>query len=325
MNNNIVNNTTNITNNTPNSAGGQIPVTPVPMAVVTQQVPQNTAQNVQTQNEKAITPAVIPPQNQTPTVKTAQTAEQQVPVVKRKKPVFVILLLLIIAGLCFYIYLIHTKHQQEITHLNETCTPVSTSGETKELDLNSTIVQDLYNKVKTNIREDLANFELNDEMKLYLAYRQMPTNKIYSSNCNYFDDTKMYVYTCKESLEYRPTAFKENDLMIEVKKLFGETTTVAHDDVQLGGACLGGYQYIAERGEYVEGECSQPTTTTFKADKELIKATSTEATIVLYEKVKFSGTEGKDPPQKLLSGTYKYTFRLDPNYNYVYISKEYEI
>lgn len=244
------------------------------------------------------------------------------PKVKTRKPYLTILLLLVISGLCFTIYYINDLHQQEIDKLNYECTPVSTTGETKELDLNSTIVQDLYSKVKTNIREDLANIELNDEMKLYLAYRQVPTGKVYSSNCNYYNDTKMYGYSCQESLEFTPTAFNEDDLLIEVKNLFGETTVLSHDDIQLGNSCIGGYQYIADRGEYVEGECSQLSTTTFKADKTLEKATSTESTIVLYEKVKYYGAEGKELPEKLVSGTYKYTFRLDSNYNYAYISKE---
>lgn len=252
----------------------------------------------------------------------ANTNQVVKPKVKAKKPYLTVLLLLVISGLCFTIYYINNLHQQEIDKLNYECTPVSTSGETKELDLTSTIVQDLYSKVKTNIREDLANIELNDEMKLYLAYRQVPTSKIYSSNCNYYNDTKMYGYSCQEALEFTPTAFNEDDLLIEVKKLFGETTVLNHDDIQLGNSCIGGYQYIADRGEYVEGECSQLATTTFKVDKTLEKATSTESTIVLYEKVKYYGAEGKELPEKLVSGTYKYTFRLDSNYNYAYISKE---
>ncbi len=245
--------------------------------------------------------------------------------VKKKKPTLIILLLLIIASLCFYNYYSYTLHERELAHLKDECTPVSTSGETKELDINSTIVQDLYSKVKTNIREDLANFDLNDEMKLYLAYREIPTSKIYDSNCNYFNDAKMPSYTCKDTSEFTPKAFKQEDLTLEVKKLFGESTEIAHNDIQLGITCLGGYQYIADRGEYVSGECSQLSATTFKADKELIKATSTESQITIYEKVRYYGSEGKTVPEKLISGTYRYTFKLDMNYNYIYISKELEV
>lgn len=239
---------------------------------------------------------------------------------QKTKPTLVIFLLIIIAGLFFFISYLYSNHQKEIANLKWQCTPVSTTKEIKNLDLDSTIVQDLYSKVKTSIREDIANPELNDEMKLYLAYRQMPTKKIYESNCNLFNDAKMEPYVCKETLEFTPTAFKEEDLALEVKKLFGETTNLQHNNIQLGATCLGGYQYIAERGEYVQGECPQIEATIFRADKKLVKATSQESTIVLYENVKYIGSV----PETLISGTYKHTFRLDRNYNYVYISKEIE-
>ena len=54
------------------------------------------------------------------------------------------------------------------------------------------------------------------------------------------------------------------------------------------------------------------------------KALSRESTITLYERVKYLGSEGQKLPEKLISGTYKYTFKLDTNYNYVLISKELE-
>lgn len=244
---------------------------------------------------------------------------------KKEKPIVTILLLVVIAGLLFFISYLYSNHQNEIAKLKYECTPISTSGIEKELNLDSTIVQDLYSKVKTNIREDLANSELNDEMKLYLAYRQMPTEKIYESNCNLYNNAKMEPYTCKETLEFTPLAFKEENLTLEVKKLFGESTNLQHDDIQLGISCIGGYQYIAERGEYVQGKCPQIENVVFRADKKLIKATSQESTITLYESVKYSATSGKELPEKLVSGTYKYTFRLDMNYNYIYVNKELEI
>lgn len=307
MNNNVVNSANNLNNSSNNSS-----------ILVERTQPQQTQTLIHAQ-ETSQTPSAI--ENSSITNIPLKNDNSK----KNKIPFITILLLLVIAGLCFYIYYNYRFHEKEIARLKYECTPVSTLGETKELDLNSTIVQDLYSKVKTNIREDLANFELNDEMKLYLAYRQIPANKIYDSNCNYFSDTKMPPYTCKETAEFTPKAFKQEELMLESKKLFGESTQIPYDDIQLGLTCLGGYQYIADRGEFVSGNCIQQTTTTFKVDKELIRATSTESTISLYEKVKYYGTEGKNPPEKLISGTYKYTFRLDVNYNYIYISKELEM
>ena len=77
---------------------------------------------------------------------------------KEKKPknklaglLFLIIILLIgaCAGLWFF-------HQQQMNIMRAKCTPVSTSGETKELDLDSTIVKDLYGKISTTIREDVG-------------------------------------------------------------------------------------------------------------------------------------------------------------------------
>lgn len=286
--------------------------------VVAQQAPANKEVPV---NQGETNTATVPPANQVP----ANNAVTPPVEAKKKKSILPILMAIVIIGLIGYIVFSTMSHNKEVSKLKEECTPVSTSGETKELDLKSTIVLDLYSKVKTNIREDLANFNFDDEMKVYLAYRQMANDKIYNSNCNYFNDTKMYAFSCKESANFIPTAFKEEDLVVEYKKLFGETATFVHDDIQLANSCLGGYQYIAERGEYVKGDCGELATTTFKVNKELVKATSTESTIVLYEKVKFYGSEGKEYPEKLKSGTYKYTFKLDQNYNYVLINREYEI
>lgn len=244
---------------------------------------------------------------------------------KKKFNPLILILFIIIIGLGGYIYYSNLVHQKEIIRVRDECSPVSTTEGTKNLDINSTVIQDLYNKVKTNIREDLANFELNDEMKLYLAYRQIPIDKFYNTDCDNFNDGKMISFTCDERIDFVPTAFKQDTLMLEVKKLFGDSIIINHDDIQLANTCLGGFQYIAEKGEYVEGECTSFSTTAFKVEKELVSATSTESTIVLYEKVKYSGAEGQDYPEKLKNGTYKYTFKLDTNYNYIYVNKEYEV
>ena len=42
---------------------------------------------------------------------------------------------------------------------------------------------------------------------------------------------------------------------------------------------------------------------------------------MLYEEVKYYNAEGIDLPEKMKSGTYVYTFKLDMNYNYTYVSK----
>lgn len=272
------------------------------------------------------TPAVVT----APTDASAPASEAAAPVAekgkkkKEKKPknklaglLFFIIILLIAAcaGLWYF-------HQQQMNIMRIKCTPVSTSGETKELDLDSTIVKDLYGKISTTIREDVGSVELNDELKLYLAFRQIANSDLYDSNCNKFSVTSMEPFTCEKTASFTPKAFKEDILMIEVKKLFGEDTNIEHQNVQLGNTCIGGYQYIKERGEYVQGQCGSTGATLYRVEKELISATSTESIIVLTEKVKYYGTEALDLPNRLVSGTYKHTFKLDMNYNYIYVGKE---
>lgn len=251
------------------------------------------------------------------TPETSKKKKEKKPKNKFSSFLILIIFLLIAAcgGLWFY-------HQRQMAMMREKCTPVSTSGEAKELDLDSTIVKDLYGKVATTIREDLGGTELNDELKLYLAYRQIATSDIYESNCNKFSATSMEPFTCELKATFVPKAFKADILQIELKKLFGDDTNIPNQNVQLGNTCIGGFQYIPERGEYVQGQCGSTGATLYRVDKELIGATSTESTIVLTEKVKYYGTEALDLPTRLVSGTYKYTFRLDMNYNYIYISKE---
>ena len=229
--------------------------------------------------------------------------------------ILVILLGVACGGLWFY-------HQQQMNLMSAKCTPVSTNGESKQLDLDSTIVSDLYGKISTNIREDMGAVELNDQLKVYLAFRQIAHSDLYDSNCNKFSVTGMEPFKCEKTVTFVHKAFKEEVLQVEIKKLFGEDTNIKHQNVQLGNTCVGGYQYIEERGEYVQGQCQSTGATLYRAEKELISATSTGSTIVLTEKVKYYGTEALDLPSRLVSGTYKHTFKLDMNYNYIYVSKE---
>lgn len=242
----------------------------------------------------------------------------------KKKNLLAIFLLVIIVILIGYIFIMMQSNKTKLLQIQESCSPVSTVRGDKELDLNSTIVQDLYNKVKTNIREDLASVAFDDEMKRYLAARQIANDNIYDSHCNLFDKVSMEPYICVENSTFSPTAFKEETLDVEIKKLFGENTNIPKGNVQLGKTCLGGYQYIEKRGEYVQGYCEEDSTTQYRVTKKLIKAVSNRTTIKLIEEVKYYGAEQLNLPEYLKSGKYVYTFKLDSNYNYVYVSKNLE-
>ena len=238
-------------------------------------------------------------------------------VVKKKKShgLLIFLLILIIAGMGYYIYTDYIKD------MKNKCSPLITGKNNQHsLDLDSTIVKDLYQKVKTSIGEDIASTEMNDTMMLYLAYRQIPNHEVYESNCNLFNNGSMQGIKCVNNNGIVPHAFKEETLQREVKKLFGEDTNIENKNIQLSNTCYGGFQYIKDRGEYVGGNCTSNISTIYKADKKLIEAYAYNDTIVLKEKVRYYGSENIDI-DRLKDGVYVYTFKLDNNYNYVYVNK----
>ncbi len=246
--------------------------------------------------------------------------EQPIPPKKSGGKGLLLIIILILIALNVYQYL---NTQSQVNKMNFECTPVSTYEKEKELDLKSTIVQDLYNKVETSMREDLAVHEFNDSLKRYLAFRQIPTKDFYDSNCNYFNNTAMQLYTCPTSKDFHPLAIKVETFEREYKKLFGANTTVPNDNIQLGNKCLGGYQYIPDRGEYVQGKCSENVPTSFKKEQKLVKAISRNNVIIISEEVVYKGTDSQTVPEYLKNGTFTYTFKLDTNYNYVYVSREF--
>lgn len=235
--------------------------------------------------------------------------------------ILAILIIIVLAGYSIYSSKLYRSTIQQLTNI---CTPLQQVEKETPLDINSFLVQSLYKKVYTNIREDLAQPEWNNEMKLYLAYRQIGDSEKYESNCNMFQDTSMEPYICEETNQFTPLAFHQDSLIMEYKKLFGENSEFHLENIKLQNACIGGYQYIPEREEFVQGKCTQQTTTSYKVTKTLKEATVKRNTIVLVEEVRYREGESVELPDYLKSGTYYYTFRLDMNYNFILVSKTYE-
>ena len=245
-------------------------------------------------------------------------------IIEKQSPLFRIIITIIVIIIGIYSFYTTMTYKREIKELKYTCSPVTSTKESVSLDVNSTLVQSLYSKVKTSIREDYAQPNWDDTMKLYLAYRQISPNELYDSNCNLFNTQRMEPYTCEVSTNFIPRAFLKETLELEWKKLFGEETKMPSGNIKLTNGCVGGFEYIPEREEYVEGFCNKQTATSFKVSKTLKEATSTKKTIVLKEEVKYYENEKMSLPTYLKSGTYYYTFRLDMNYNYVLVSKTYK-
>lgn len=346
MNNGVTNNTNTNQTNSNVAAQPMMQNTNVSQAVpqivsqepVMTQQPQSAAQTPQIMQTVPVQPNVSQPASAMPQVPQAPsvvspTVNNLVDDNKTEEPKkksglkninWIPILLIIIVGLIAYTVFSFNSHKKKIENLMYNCTPITASKDAVKLDLNSTLVKDLYSKVYTTIREDLAQPEFSDDMRLYLAYRQILETDKYDSNCNLFDNLSMEPYTCEVSTKFRPKAFKEETMTQAIKKMYGEKSTISFANVRLGSSCIGGYQYIAARGEFVQGMCEQQTATSYRATKTLKEATSTRNTIILTEEVKYHENEGMTFPDFLKSGMYYYTFRLDMNYNYVLVSKTYE-
>ena len=263
-----------------------------------------------------------PVEQETPKEEVKQEVEETTTIEKpkKKKNIIARLFFLVILGLIGYIVFQDKLYTEFRDRLTSRCTPVSTIKEEKELDVNSTFVQGLYRKVKTSVVEDLVESELNLNMKLYLAYRQIPQASFFKSTCDGFDPAGMVPYTCDNN-SFEPYVFKKEDLKIQFERLFGEDEPFTYGNIQIGKGCIGGYEYVESRGEYVQGTCKESTTTTYKVKKDLTKAISKQSTIYLKEDVRYSASEVGTLPSHLRNGTYTYVFKLDKNYNYIYLGK----
>lgn len=295
-------------------------------------VTQTGVQNTQTVSTSApmLNPTVVTPRvEMTSTVPvtppptkeeaTPETVSTTPPKKSKKGKIFIVFLLFIVIAMGGYIYKDYREDQ-----IRGECSPlVADDNSLRDLELNSSIVQELYAKVKTTVREDLAYNTYDDTLKLYLAFRQIPNSEIYESNCNLFNENVMSNFTCSSATNFIPMAFSEKTLEKEVKKLFGESVSIPNQNIVLGNSCFGGYQYIADRGEYVKGYCGQVPTTTYKADKELISASVQGDTITLREKVRYYSAQAS-VPDSLRNGVYVYTFKLDNYYHYAYIGRSVE-
>jgi hypothetical protein len=220
-------------------------------------------------------------------------------------------------GACYFF---NKEKNDTIYYYENVYSPINTSEE-KKLEVDSTLVQMLYNRVKTSALEDLANPEFDDNLKRYLAYRNLATDQFYHSTCNLFKSGNIKYFDCNDK-DFIPYAFKQESLILKYKEIFGEEHLIDHASVQLGYTCLGGYVYIPKRKEYVQGKCSKTDQELISVEKSLDSASSTENIIKINEKVRYYQVGGNKIPDTLKNGMYTYTFRLDKNYNYIFVSKE---
>lgn len=267
-----------------------------------QPIAQNTVQNT----------VPVQPQMATQPVNNKKTK-------KSKSGIVIILLFIIILGLAGGCYYFYDKNNQTIDYYKNYYSPV-TADEMTKLDLDSTIVKDLYATFGTTVEEDFfAKDYSSNTMKLYIALKNVNVRDYLNSNCNMYDNTKLQHFTCSGS--FTPKAIDEDVIKLKLKQLYGDNNNIELTDVQLANSCYGGYQYISGRKQFVQGKCVGDVECLVQAEKELISATSTKNGVELREKVRYYSTN-ITVPDYLKSGIYIYKFRLDNNYNYVLMSKE---
>lgn len=236
--------------------------------------------------------------------------------VSNKATIFLLLVIICLFGACYYF---NKEKNDTINYYKNEYSPINSKEEVK-LDVDSVLVQSLYNKIKTDVLEDVANPNFDDNLKRYLSYRNLTTDDIYASNCNLFKTSEMRFFKCDDKT-FTPNAFKEETLIRKYKEIFGEEYVIPHGSIQLGTTCIGGYEYIAERKEYVQGKCTRVDKDLVDVEKTIDSATSTEDIIKINELVRYYKAGG-DIPNYLKNGMYTYTFKLDKNYNYIFVNKE---
>ena len=286
-----------------------------------QEGPVDASAELKAKKEEAEKKAAEAPQEEVAPVPVEEAPPVKVKPKKSALAPFLFLAVLIMGG---YIYYAQTTHASVVNSLRGSCAlPNIPSGEVK-LDVNSTLVQSLYHKVATNIREDLAEPNFNNSMKLYLAYRLISdADKNDTNNCNFFDTQRMEPYTCEISTRFVPKTIQIELMELKIKELFGEQNDVELGNIQLGNSCIVGYEYIPDRGQFVQGFCDRDNAVFFTVDKTVTEAVRNHNKIVITEEVKYHEGEKLSVPDYLKSGLYYYTFQLDSNNNYIFVSKTY--
>ena len=113
--------------------------------------------------------------------------------VSNKATPLLLIVILLLAGACFYWYKTDASRRD---YYENHYSPIN-SGDTIELELDSPLVTQLYTMVRTTATEDFGNPNFDNNLKRYLAYRNLSHNSFYESNCNLFDNS-MVNFACFE-------------------------------------------------------------------------------------------------------------------------------
>lgn len=230
-------------------------------------------------------------------------------IIKKNDTKFIVIFLIVfILAATFIIYNIYDRE-------------IKTDNHEQEVSIKNKKIKDLYNKVKLSKEEDFKFAELNDETKLYLAYRQIPKKKFMSSECSLFSEVKLEknndLYMCDDKGN---NSFKKEDLEEEYHKLFGDVffkhkSIISKYEI---------FKFVKSKDIYIKGKYLGGSDDVVIATKRLVKAFKVDNKLYLLESVNYTNkSDGKmiNNSKHYKSGTYKYTFKIKKN-KYIYQKKE---
>lgn len=216
---------------------------------------------------------------------------------------------------------------------------VSNKIEEQELDINSRLVQSLYNKVVLNGDSNYKYFmygnndnylvsEVDDASKLTLAYFNLKNKDVVDIVIDGIDNTKVISsFSYSSSSEKYHTLnvvnnkvkfISYNSLLIAYQDLFGKNASF-DKNIPISIDSYGGIYYVYNQtlDGYVPYMRTSGVTSASYFTGEIKKAIKTDKQIIIYEEVK----EIYYDDSLLNSATYVYTFNIDDDGLYSFVSR----
>lgn len=266
-----------------------------------------------------------------------------------KTVTIVILIILLIAAVGYIGY--DKLLKKDIT--KKTIESKKEETETKELDINSRLVQNLYSKVSTGEnKEEKASFNFNymykdkdfyadkadEQQKMSILSRLIDNRNGEYSNCNntkipdtFNTSTGSYVSICNWSKENGTSApFSNNSIYSKeyisylYKELYGQKATLdTNIEFYDGNYGCAVYTYVSSIDSYVYyvhvcGETTGPG----GSYANITKAVKESDKLMIYEKVTTLNYENEEESQKkITTSNYIYTFNLEDDGMYSFHSR----
>lgn len=269
-----------------------------------------------------------------------------------KNFLIILCMLVVIGGTGYSIYYQVENHNKDNNIPNEINNNDSNDNDNNKdeesLDVNSELVKNLYNYVsfdkwldilEKNNTNKLETKNLNQELKNYIGYRQIPNSKIKSDSCkNYPNITSSRICGSAadavegvdgtwDSTNSSTQVISENDLKEAVETVFGNNSYNQVSNFGISSCTIDqsndyrGYEYDTNSKNYVYYDgmagCSNLPIT-----KQIVSAEKVNDTLIIVENQKIEqDAYNSIPKESLFNQNIKYTFIYE-NGNYYFSSIE---